>query len=224
MREPVSIISISMENAKKDAASSDSSMFVTGPPDLDGEIKSDICTKETNHLLQNSFTKTGQRGAKHFISRSTTSLVRCASLMRPRQLTTNSTNNLDTSASSKLRRLNIFCTIRHRRVPRAIKNISTTFRKQLNVLRPDSADSDELAARDCLLDLDDYLENISKECVSADEDAQQLGPGQGRSIEALTQRQRIEDDEFVPRSMVRRQSFREAMENAMTTANECKFF
>lgn len=222
-----------MENS---AAKDENSIDTTScwdPSDRTDEIKTDIPTKETHQLLhQNELEKTRPGGAKHFISKSTSSLVRGSSLMRPRQLiTTTSTNgtNLDTTtsssaASSKLRRLNIFCTIRRRRVPRAIRNISSTFRRQLSVLRPSTSVmiADELAARDCLLDLDDYLESISKECVSADDveadDDELKDASQHEVIE------RIDNDEFAPRSRVRRHSFREAMENAMESTDTCKLF
>lgn len=211
----------------QDAMSSDSSSSSGGddPKDLNEKIKTESCTtKETQQLLHHqSTTKSRARGAKNLISKSTSSLARCTSLMRPRQLTNTSSTLLESvTTSSKLRRLNIFCTIRHRRVPRAVRNISNTFRKQLNVLRPSSSDLDELAAHDCLLDLDDYLESISKEYI-ADEskNAPNENPPISKTSDDRRGDQRTSNVEHTHRSMVRRHSFREAMENDITSTNRC---
>lgn len=199
------------------------------PHDLNDEIKTD--RKETNQLLHHKLSKVGPRGSKYITSRSTSSLVRCTSSMRTRPIT-HTDLDASTSASSKLRRrLNIFCTIRHRRVPRAIRHISATFRNQLNVLRPSSAaDSDELAAaRDCLLDLDDYLETIGKEFGSADEEdpPQNVALPPEPSGDDNNGRNMVHiqsagiDEAYAPRTLlVRRNSFREAISNSMTTTTE----
>lgn len=194
--------------------------------DTKTEDNSSLITKETQNLMQPVTDKETTNTPNYLISRSTTSLARCTSMLRLRQNSSgsgsNKTTSIDPALSSKLRRLNIFCTIRQRRVPRALRSISTTFRTQLNALRPSSGDPDELAARNCLLDLDDYLESISRGCASADEDELPIGAFSKRisQNDVIGGKQRT-DEELVEssRSVVRRHSFREAMANSVPTVS-----
>lgn len=80
------------------------------------------------------------------------------------------------------------------------------------MLRPTSADADELAARECLLDLDDFLESLSRSCLVADQDEEDANDDE-------EQRKHEEAGCTPPRSMGRRNSFREAMENAVPTSS-----